>query len=97
MRKLITVTLLSIFFSTFLKAEIVDKVQIAGNKRVSDETVMIYGDINLGKDYSEQDLNKVLNNLYSTNFFEDVKLELNNGSLKINLIEFSVINKQIVL
>jgi len=97
MRKLITVTLLSIFFSTFLKAEIVDKVQIAGNKRVSDETVMIYGDINLGKDYSEQDLNKVLNNLYSTNFFEDVKLELNNGSLKINLIEFSVINKLIVL
>ena len=46
MRRLITVILFSIFLSTFLKAEIVNQIQISGNKRVSNETVMIYGNIN---------------------------------------------------
>jgi len=97
MRRLITVILFSIFLSTFLKAEIVNQIQISGNKRVSNETVMIYGNINSGKDYTEQDLNKILNNLYSTNFFKDVKINLKNGNLKINLVEYSVINQLIIL
>ena len=46
----------------------------------------IYGGIKLNKDYSESDLNKILNNLYSTNFFKDVKVELVGGTLKVNLI-----------
>ena len=97
MRRLITVILFSIFLSTFLKAEIVNQIQISGNKRVSNETVMIYGNISSGKDYTEQDLNKILNNLYSTNFFKDVKINLKNGNLKINLVEYSVINQLIIL
>ena len=79
MRKLIAVTLLSILFTPFLKAEVVKNIQISGNKRVSNETIKIYGEIKVGKDYSEQGLNKILNNLYETNFFQDVKIELNNG------------------
>ena len=97
MRRLIVVTLLSIFFSTFLKAEAVKQILISGNKRVSDETVKIYGNVSVGKDYSEQDLNKILNNLYSTSFFSDVKIKLDNGKLQINLIEYSVINSLIIL
>ena len=53
-----------------LKAEIVDKIIIEGNKRISEETIKIYGDIELNKDYSENDLNKILNNLYKTNFLK---------------------------
>ena len=49
MHKLILILLLSIFLSSFLKAEVINKVQISGNKRVSDETIKIYGNINLKK------------------------------------------------
>ena len=43
----------------------------------------IYGDIKLNKNYTEQDLNKILTNLYSTNFLKMLKLELSNGILKL--------------
>ena len=97
MHKILAILLISVFFSTFLKAEVVKQIEISGNKRVSDETVKIYGEIQAGKDYSEQDLNKILNNLYSTNFFKDVKISLNNGSLKVGLIEYPVINSLVLL
>ena len=90
--------ILFIFFHTFsLKAEIVKKIEIFGNTRVTNETVKIYGDIKINNDYSEQSLNKILDNLYSTNFFQDVKLEFLNGVLKIYLEEYPVINQLVFL
>ena len=53
---------------TFANAEVVNKVVIKGNKRVSEETIKVYGEIKTNKDYSESDINEVLNNLYSTIF-----------------------------
>ena len=42
-------------------------------------------------------MNRIINNLYSTNFFEDVKLEIKNNILKVNLVEYPVINNLIIL
>ncbi len=97
MRKIFFITLISFLLTSFLKAEVIKQVTISGNKRVSEETIKIYGNIKIGKNYSEQDLNKVLNDLYSTNFFRDVRVELVNGNLKVNLIEYPVINTLILL
>ena len=55
------------------------------------------GILKLGKNYSEQDLNKVLNDLYSTKFFKDVRVEIKNGNLKVNLVEYPVINTLILI
>ena len=95
--KLILFLLACCFYSDILQAEIVNSVQIVGNKRVSTETIKVYGDINLKKDYDAAGLNKILNNLYSTNFFKNVEIELLNGVLKINLEEFPIINQLIIL
>ena len=78
-------------------AEIVKKIEITGNSRVSDETIKIYGKINANKNYNESDLNNILNNLNSTNFFENVNLTLVNGVLKIELTEYPTINELIIL
>ena len=86
-----------ILFSFKVNAEALNKIEINGNLRVSDETIIIYGEINKNEDYSEQDLNRIINNLYSTNFFEDVKLEIKNNILKVNLVEYPVINNLIIL
>jgi len=90
------------FLTTFLilsnlKAEIVKKIEINGNKRVSEETVIIYGEIQLNQDYFNKDLNKILQNIYSTNFFEDVKIDLKNNILKINLTEYPTVNQLIIV
>ncbi len=97
MHKLFIIFFLTFFCHGFLKAEIVKKIEITGNKRVSSETIKAYGNIDLNKDYLEQDLNKILTNLYSTNFFEDVKIKLSNGILVVQVQEYPVINDLVIL
>ncbi len=81
---------------TPLKAEKIKEIIIEGNKRVSENTIILYGKIDKEKDYSENDLNKIIENLYSTEFFEDIKISLNNGILNLNLKEYAVINQLII-
>ena len=38
-------------------AEIINKIQISGNKRISNETVLVLGDLKPGKIYSDTQLN----------------------------------------
>ncbi len=97
MRKFIILILFSTFYFSAAFAEIVKDIKIQGNKRVSDATIKIYGDIKINENYSEIDLNNILNNLYLTNFFEDVNVELKNGVLSINLVEYPIIDTIIIL
>ena len=97
MRKLLFTTLIYLFYSLPTMAEVVNKINISGNSRVSNETIKIYGGIKINENYTEQDLNRILNNLFSTNFFEDVQVELSNNILNIKLIEHPVINQLILI
>ena len=91
------IILVTFLYTSILKAEVVSKIEIAGNSRVSDETIKIYGNIRVNQDILEQDINKILNNLYSTNFFEDVKITLSNKILKITVEEYPVINQLVII
>ena len=97
MSKILIVILSSIFYLSILKAEIVNQVQINGNSRVSDETIKIYGNIKINQDFNEQDINNVLKNLYSTNFFKNIEIKLSKNILKINVVEYPVINQLVIL
>ena len=85
----------SLFFP--IQAEIIKKIIINGNSRVSDETIKIYGEIEINKDIQERDLDKILKNLYSTNFFEDVKVNFANNVITINLKEYPFVNQLVIL
>ena len=93
---LIQICLFFLIF-TSLKAEKIKEVIVEGNNRISDETVLIYGKIEKNKDLTEDELNKIIKNLYSTNFFENITVKLIDGVLKINLIEYPVINQLVIL
>ena len=69
MRKLFIIFVIYLFNTTPIFAEVVKKINISGNSRVNEETIKIYGGIKINEDYSEQDLNRILIDLYSTNFF----------------------------
>ena len=87
----IYITLFLFIFSN-LSAEVIKKLEVNGNSRISEETIKVYGGITIGKDYSAFDLNEILKNLYGTLFFEDIRVAINNGVLEINVREYSVIN-----
>ena len=75
----IVFAVLIIFFSNNLHAEVVKEISINGNVRVSSETVKVYGDIDINKDYTKNDLDEILKKLYATNFFESINLSLDNA------------------
>ena len=69
----------------------VDKIEIEGNVRISDETIKLFGDIDINKSYDNLELNKIIKNLYKTNFFEDIQISINGKTLYINVIENPII------
>ncbi len=80
-----------------LSAEIIKKIEITGNERVSDETVKVYGDVSINQNVDNFKINEIIKNLYSTNFFEDIKISVSNETLFIKLIEYPVINEIIIV
>ena len=87
--------LLSLLFVCTLiiltKADIIKDIKLVNNKRVSKESIIAFGNIKLGKNYSETEINQILLDLYETNFFSDIKLKVENNILIINLDEKKII------
>ena len=78
-------------------AEVIKNFSVKGNKKVSKETIRVYGNIELNQDYSELRLNKILRNLYETDFFEDVSISIENNELIINVKEYPFVNQLIII
>ncbi len=74
-----------------VKSEIIDKIKIEGNERISSETIKMFAGVSSGDDLSESDLNKVLKKLYNTNFFDIVSVKVINKTLLINVEENPII------
>ncbi len=94
--KKILLTFLIFLFCNILNAEIVKNIVIKGNDRISDETIKVYGEVKVNDDINEIKINEIIKNLYSTNFFEDIKVSLKKQTLLIELKEYPVINEIII-
>ena len=47
--------------TTTAYSEEIKKIEITGNNRISNETIAVFGDIELNKDYSEKEVNDLIN------------------------------------
>ena len=75
-----------------VSAEVVNKIIVDGNSRISLETIKVYGNIDLNKDYSNFDINNILKSLYDTNFFESIDISLENNVMTLKVKEYPTIN-----
>ena len=91
MYKTIAFLITFLLFQTKVWAEVVNDIKVINNDRISKETILIFSDIQIGRDYSQNDLNIILKEIYSTNFFSDVSLEINNGTLIIDVKENKIV------
>ena len=80
-----------LLLSSILKAEIIDKINIEGNNRIPSETIKMFAGVDINDDLLESDLNKILKNLYETNFFDLVSVKIKNKILTINVKENPII------
>ncbi|MDC3185589.1 outer membrane protein assembly factor BamA, partial [Candidatus Pelagibacter sp.] len=70
----------------------ISNVEINGNERITKETIILFGQIDLNNEIDDNELNIILKNLYETNFFEDIKLKIIDQTLIVNVKEFPLIS-----
>ena len=84
-------TFLIFFIFSSLSAEVINMIEINGNKRVSEETVKMFANVSIGENFDNNDFNTILKNLYESNFFNSIELKIEENVLIINVEEFPII------
>jgi len=92
-KKIISINIFVIFFACFSYAEIIKDIVVNGNKRLSKESIIVFGNLEVNKDYNQKKLNLIFKDLYSTNFFKDIELKIKNSVLIINVNENPIIEE----
>ncbi len=72
-------------------SEILKKIEVEGNQRVSSETIKIFTQTKINTDLDSNNLNEIIKNLYSTNFFKDVSISFKNNILNVKVQENPII------
>ena len=94
LKKLLIINIFYLFlFFNISNAEIVNKIVINGNERVSDETIILFSAVKLGDTINAEKLNQIVNSLYDSNFFDNISTSFNNQELTITVKESPIINK----
>ena len=80
-----------LLFASISYAEIINNIEVSGNQRISKDTIIVLGAIEIKSNYNNEDLNLILKNLYNTNFFEKINLKISNNILIIEVSENRII------
>ena len=81
-----------LFFSN-ANSDTIKKFAIKGNERVSNETIVMFSNLEIGEQIDDFKLNNSLKDLYSTNYFETVQMINEKGVITIRVKENPIIQK----
>ena len=73
LKSLVIIPIIYILIMSSVFADKINKINIYGNERISEETVILFGEIDKNKDFDDNDLNLILKRLYKTDFFKDLQ------------------------
>ena len=73
------VIILVLVFNSQASSNVIEKFNIEGNQRISDNTIILFTEVDVGEKITNDDLNIILNNLYNTKYFNDIRLVLKNN------------------
>ena len=91
MLKLISSIIVLFFLILPVNSEVIKEIKVINNDRISKETIQIFSKIKVGENYDQNDLNRILKEIYDTNFFSNVSLEIKDGVLIIDVEENKII------
>ncbi len=87
------VVIICLYFGSSSSSKSFEEIIITGNDRISKQTIIMFSGIEKIKQRENININKILKNLYETNFFENVSVSLDGKNLKIDVVEFPIIEK----
>ncbi|MEC8074100.1 MAG: outer membrane protein assembly factor BamA [Pseudomonadota bacterium] len=77
-------------------ADVIKDFKIDGNNRVSNQTIIMFSNLNIGDNADNDILNEALKDLYYTDYFKEVSISFDNGLLNIKVEENPIIQSVIV-
>ena len=80
MKRLIYILIFSLLPLFMFGQDVVEKIEIVGNERVTDETIMYYLSSREGEYFNENLLKRDFKVLWSTGFFANIKIEEDRGT-----------------
>ena len=87
------VIIIFLYFGSSSSSKSFDQIIISGNDRISNQTIIMFSGVEKIKQTENININRILKSLYETNFFENVSVSLDGNKLKINVVEFPIIEK----
>ena len=84
---------INIFTITSALSEKLKSIEINGNDRLADETIILFSNLKIGDEIDKHTLNNTFKNLYQTNYFKDLKINFNVGKLIITVNENPIIQE----
>ena len=79
------------FLLSFVRADSLQKIEISGNKRISDQTIIIFSEIKINDEVNKNKLDDIIKRLYKTNFFKNINLSFENQTLFLKVEENPII------
>ena len=89
----ILVILLNYFPLSVSNSEVINQINIEGNKRITDEIILMFSGIDVGKEITSSEVNEITKNLFETNFFDNVSVVFENNLVSIIVDEAPLIDK----
>src|SRR5580698_6723071 len=72
---------------------LIQRITVSGTQRVEPGTVLTYVNIREGEAYDPANVDQALKSLFGTGLFSDVKINFNNGTLAIRVVENPILNQ----
>ena len=91
MKYILTTILFLLFLISTSYAVVIKNIKINNNKRITEETIITYGNIELNKEYNQKELNNIVKDLYDTNFFKKISIKIDGETLVLNVEENKII------
>ena len=85
--------LLNYFPLSVSNSEVINQINIEGNKRITDEIILMFSGIDVGKEITSSEVNEITKNLFETNFFDNVSVVFENNLVSIIVDEAPLIDK----
>ncbi|MDB3904833.1 outer membrane protein assembly factor BamA, partial [Candidatus Pelagibacter sp.] len=90
---IISAILLNYFALSVSNSEVINQIEIEGNKRITDEIILMFSEIDIGQDITSSAVNEIIKNLYETNFFNNVSVVFDKNLVSITVDEAPIIDK----
>jgi outer membrane protein insertion porin family len=85
--------LLNFFSLSVSHSEVINQIKIEGNNRITDEIILMFSGIDVGKDITGSTVNEITKNLFETNFFKTVSVIFEDNLVSIIVDEAPLIDK----